>query len=126
MELNFEKGDGLIPVIIQDYETLKVLMLGFMNKEAFEKTLATGKVCFFSRTRNKLWIKGETSGHFLEVKEILVDCDKDTLLIKVKPHGPVCHEGYESCFYRKLNVFGDWEIIEERIFQPEEVYGKGS
>ncbi|MEZ0343454.1 MAG: phosphoribosyl-AMP cyclohydrolase [Caldimicrobium sp.] len=126
MKLNFEKGGGLIPVIVQDYETGKVLMLGFMNEEAYKKTLETGRVCFYSRTRNKLWIKGETSGHFLEVKEIYVDCDNDTLLIKVKPHGPVCHEGYESCFYRRLNSKGNWEIIEERQFQPEEVYGKSS
>ncbi|MGC9017901.1 MAG: phosphoribosyl-AMP cyclohydrolase [Caldimicrobium sp.] len=126
MELNFEKLGGLIPVIIQDFESGKVLMLGFMNEEALKKTLETGKVCFYSRTRNKLWIKGETSGHFLEVREILVDCDRDTLLIKVKPYGPVCHEGYESCFYRKLNSYGDLEIIEKRKFQPEEVYGEGS
>ncbi len=126
MKLNFEKGGGLIPVIVQDYETGKVLMLGFMNEEAYKKTLETGRVCFYSRTRNKLWIKGETSGHFLEVKEIYVDCDNDTLLVKVKPHGPVCHEGYESCFYRRLNSKGNWEIIEEKQFQPEEVYGKST
>lgn len=126
MKLNFEKGNGLIPAIIQDCDTGKVLMLGFMNEEAYKKTLEVGKVCFYSRTRDKLWIKGETSGHFLEVREIYVDCDGDTLLIKVKPHGPVCHEGYESCFYRKLKSKGDYEIIEERKFQPEEIYGKDS
>lgn len=124
MKLNFDKVGGLIPAIIQDYGTGKVLMLGFMNEEAFKKTLETGKVCFFSRSRNKLWVKGETSGHFLEVKEILVDCDRDTLLIKVRPHGPVCHEGYESCFYRRLGAEGEFEIVEERKFQPEEVYGR--
>lgn len=112
--LNFQKMGGLIPAIIQDFESGKVLMLGFMNEEAFRKTLETGKVCFYSRTRNKLWVKGETSGHFLEVKEILVDCDEDTLLIKVKPYGPVCHEGYESCFFRKLNNDLSFEIIEEK------------
>lgn len=124
--LNFEKACGLIPVVIQHKDTGKVLMVGFMNEEAFERTLETGKVVFFSRTRGKLWMKGETSGHYLEVSEILVDCDGDTLLIKVNPRGPVCHEGYESCFYRRLKPEGDLEIVEERLFKPEEVYGKGA
>ena len=120
MELNFDKLNGLIPAIIQDYETGKVLMLGFMNKEAWKKTVETGKVWFFSRTRNELWFKGETSGKYQTVKEILVDCDNDTLLIKVEQVGKAaCHEGYESCFYRKI----DGKIIGEKLFDPKEVYG---
>jgi phosphoribosyl-AMP cyclohydrolase len=126
VELNFEKGDGLLPAIIQDAKTGKVLMLGFMNKEALEQTLQTGKVHFYSRTRKKLWMKGETSGHVLEVLDIYIDCDADTLLIKVNPKGPVCHEGYLSCFYRTLRKDGELTIVEEKLFQPEEVYGKGA
>ncbi|MFN3505646.1 MAG: phosphoribosyl-AMP cyclohydrolase [Caldimicrobium sp.] len=123
-KLNFEKGQGLLPAIIQDYETGKVLMLGFMNEDALRKTLSTGKVHFYSRSRQKLWMKGETSGHVLLVKEIFMDCDGDTLLIKVEPKGPVCHEGYESCFYRKILETGDVEITERRLIDPEVVYGK--
>lgn len=91
-------ADGLLPVIIQDVTSLKVLMLGYMNREAFDKTVATGRVTFFSRTRGKLWTKGETSGNFLNVVEIYPDCDADTLLIKAHPVGPTCHRGTESCF----------------------------
>lgn len=98
MDLDFNKMDGLIPAIIQDNFTSKVLMLGFMNKEAYEKTVATGKVTFFSRTKNRLWTKGEESGNFLNVVSIKEDCDKDTLLIKVKPVGPVCHTGADTCW----------------------------
>lgn len=126
LPLNFEKGGGLLPVIIQDFHSGKVLMLGFMNQEALEKTYQTGKVFFYSRTRGKLWMKGETSGHTLEVREILVDCDLDTLLIKVESKGPVCHEGYLSCFYRKINEEGELEVIEKRLKDPEEIYGKGA
>ncbi|MCX8041523.1 MAG: phosphoribosyl-AMP cyclohydrolase [Thermodesulfobacteriaceae bacterium] len=125
MKLNFEKGDGLIPAIIQDSSTGKVLMLGFMNQEALEKTLETGLVHFYSRTKKRIWLKGETSQHFLVVKEILVDCDEDTLLLQVEPKGPVCHEGYFTCFYRVLKN-GKLEIIEKKLFKPGEVYGKGS
>jgi len=121
--LNFEKGGGLIPAIIQDFQTGKVLMLGFLNSEAWEKTLQTGLVHFYSRTRQKIWLKGETSKHYLVVKEIYVDCDEDTILFKVEPKGPVCHKGYESCFFRKL-VNNEFKIIEEKIYNPEEVYGK--
>lgn len=120
---NFEKGNGLVPAIVQDYQTGKVLMLGFLNKLAWEKTLETGLVHFYSRTRNKLWLKGETSGHYLVLKEVYVDCDEDTLLFKVEPKGPVCHEGYMSCFYRKLEN-DQLKIVEEKLYQPEEVYGK--
>jgi phosphoribosyl-ATP pyrophosphatase (EC 3.6.1.31)/phosphoribosyl-AMP cyclohydrolase (EC 3.5.4.19) len=98
MDLDFNKMDGLIPAIIQDNLTSKVLMLGFMNKEAYEKTAATGQVTFFSRTKNRLWTKGEESGNFLNVVSIKEDCDKDTLLIKVNPVGPVCHTGSDTCW----------------------------
>lgn len=98
MDLNFEKMNGLIPAIIQDNSTSKVLMLGFMNEEAYRKTVETGKVTFFSRTKNRLWTKGEESGNFLNVVSIKEDCDKDTLLIKVNPAGPVCHTGTDTCW----------------------------
>lgn len=91
-------ADGLLPVIVQDAVTLKVLMLGYMDREAFARSRATGRVCFFSRTRGTLWVKGETSGHFLDIVEMYPDCDADTLLIKAMPHGPTCHRGTESCF----------------------------
>ena len=98
MELDFEKMNGLIPAIIQDNYTQKVLMLGFMNKEAYEKTMGTGKVTFFSRTKNRLWTKGEESGNFLHVVSVKADCDNDTLLIMVHPEGPVCHKGTDTCW----------------------------
>ena len=98
MELDFNKQGGLIPAIIQDEKTCKVLMLGFMNEEAYLKTIESKKVTFFSRTRQRLWTKGETSGNFLHTCEILIDCDRDTLLIKVNPVGPVCHTGDDTCF----------------------------
>lgn len=101
MELNFDKMNGLIPAIIQDDCTHKVLMLGFMNKEAYEKTVETGKVTFFSRTKNRLWTKGEESGNFLNVVSMKEDCDKDTLLIMVNPVGPVCHAGTDTCWGEK-------------------------
>ena len=101
MELDFEKMNGLIPAIIQDNYTQKVLMLGFMNKEAYEKTMETGKVTFFSRTKNRLWTKGEESGNFLYVVSIASDCDNDTLLIKANPAGPVCHTGADTCWGEK-------------------------
>jgi phosphoribosyl-ATP pyrophosphohydrolase/phosphoribosyl-AMP cyclohydrolase len=98
---DFEKGNGLLPVIIQDFDTNKVLMLGYMNKEALQKTQAEGLVTFFSRSKNRLWTKGESSGNFLKVKQISIDCDQDTLLIKVAPQGPVCHTGTDTCFSEK-------------------------
>ena len=98
MELDFEKMNGLIPAIIQDNYTQKVLMLGFINKEAYEKTMETGKVTFFSRTKNRLWTKGEESGNFLHVVSVKADCDNDTLLIMVHPEGPVCHKGTDTCW----------------------------
>jgi len=104
MDINFEKMGGLVPAIVQDNVTRKVLMLGFMNKEAYDKTVETGKVTFWSRTRNCLWTKGETSGNFLNVKEILLDCDQDTLLIKARPEGPVCHTGADTCWNEQNSV----------------------
>jgi phosphoribosyl-ATP pyrophosphohydrolase/phosphoribosyl-AMP cyclohydrolase len=104
MDIDFEKMGGLVPAIVQDNVTRKVLMLGFMNKEAYDKTVETGKVTFWSRTRNCLWTKGETSGNFLNVKDILLDCDKDTLLIKARPEGPVCHTGADTCWNEQNSV----------------------
>jgi phosphoribosyl-ATP pyrophosphohydrolase/phosphoribosyl-AMP cyclohydrolase len=101
MELNFEKMNGLIPAIIQDDNTEKVLMLGFMNEDAYRKTQETGRVTFFSRTKNRLWTKGEESGNFLEVVSVHADCDNDTLLIRVHPAGPVCHKGTDTCWGEK-------------------------
>ena len=101
-EIDFEKMNGLIPAIVQDSQTNEVLMLGFMNKEAFEKTKELGKVTFWSRTRSKLWTKGETSGNFLVVKKMFLDCDNDTILIKAEPKGPTCHTGEKSCFFKEL------------------------
>ena len=99
--MDFDKMEGLVPAIIQDANSAKVLMLGFMNRDAYEKTLSEGRVTFYSRTKNRLWTKGEESGNFLDVKEIIGDCDDDTLLIKVHPHGPVCHTGKDTCFSEK-------------------------
>jgi phosphoribosyl-ATP pyrophosphohydrolase/phosphoribosyl-AMP cyclohydrolase len=98
MKIDFKKGDGLVPVIIQDSNTLQILMLGYMNEEALSKTQSEGKVTFFSRSKNRLWTKGEESGNFLFVKEIYADCDNDTILIKAEPAGPTCHTGSKSCF----------------------------
>ncbi len=123
MDLKFE--NGLVPAIIQDKRSGKVLMLGFMNQEAYERTLTSGYVTFFSRSRGKLWTKGETSGHKLRVGEIRVDCDQDALLIQAELTGPgCCHLGYKSCFFRKLTSKGE-EIILKREFDPAKVYGKG-
>ena len=125
MEIDFQKAGGLVPAIIQDQRTGDVLMLGFMNPEAFAQTKRTGEVVFFSRSRNKLWKKGETSGHVLKVLEIRVDCDADALLVHVDPRGPgVCHEGYRSCFFRELDPAGGARIIAERTFAPEKVYAE--
>ncbi|AIL45099.1 MULTISPECIES: bifunctional phosphoribosyl-AMP cyclohydrolase/phosphoribosyl-ATP diphosphatase HisIE [Elizabethkingia] len=119
MEIDFNKNkDGLVPVIIQNYLTEQVLMLGYMNPEAYNKTKEEGKVTFFSRSKNRLWTKGETSGNFLEVKDILLDCDQDTLLIKVKPNGPTCHTGSVSCFgnqSRKGFLYELQQVISDRI-----------
>ena len=125
MDLDFKKLDGLLPAVIQDAGTGEVLMLGFMNAEAYAATQSSGEVTFFSRSRNKLWRKGEQSGHVLRVREILVDCDVDSLLIRVDAVGPgVCHEGFRSCFFRQLSKDGEASVIAERVFDPNAVYGK--
>ncbi len=122
-KLDYTKLDGLITAVIQDWKTHRVLMVGFMNEEAFAKTLETGKCCFYSRTRSKLWLKGESSGHFLSVKEIRTDCDFDTLLIFAEAMGPgVCHEGYESCFAKQLNSDQEFVYVDQKSYNPEEVY----
>ena len=122
VEIDFEKGEGLVPVIVQDHETGDVLMLAYMNQRAWLKTLETGKATYWSRSRNELWVKGETSGHVQIVKEILVDCDADTLLLKVQQvGGAACHTGYRSCFYTRV-IEGGKEIIGEPVFKPEDVY----
>jgi len=122
IELDFNKMGGLAPAIVQDNETGEVLMLAFMNKEAWEATLKTGKATYYSRSRNQLWVKGETSGHVQLVKEIRVDCDDDTVVLKVEQlGGAACHKGYKSCFYRKVE--NDTLIITEKpVFDPKEVY----
>ena len=102
LKLDFDKMGGLVPVVVQDHLSKEVLMLGFMNEAAWEKTWQTGLVTFWSRTRERLWTKGETSGHTLEVRRILVDCDDDALLIEAKPNGPTCHTGERTCFYREV------------------------
>ncbi len=119
-QINFEKLDGLIPVCIQDSQTLEVLMIGFMNKQALEITIETGKVTFWSRTKNRLWLKGETSGNYLELLDIYLDCDDDALLISVRPIGPTCHKGYRSCFgdqkSHSLSIFNELiNTIEDRF-----------
>ncbi|MDK2977485.1 MAG: phosphoribosyl-AMP cyclohydrolase / phosphoribosyl-ATP pyrophosphohydrolase [Bacteroidales bacterium] len=124
--LNFDKLNGLIPAIIQDYNTKEVLMLGFMNQEAYEKTMEKQMVTFYSRTRKQLWTKGETSGNYLQVKEIIPDCDNDTLLILANPVGPVCHTGSKTCFGERNPKF-DLNYLQEIIDQrrdemPEESY----
>jgi phosphoribosyl-AMP cyclohydrolase len=121
--LNFDKQNGLIAAIVQDAKTKRVLMIGYMNREAFDKTLATRRVTFFSRSRQKLWTKGESSGHFLLLQSISTDCDGDALLVQAEPLGPgVCHNGYESCFYRSFEN-GNWVESEPRVYDSEAVYG---
>jgi phosphoribosyl-AMP cyclohydrolase len=122
MNLDFGKLDGLVATVVQDLKTGRVLMVGFMNEEAWRKTVETGFVTFYSRSRNKLWMKGESSGHKLLVKQIFTDCDHDAVLIKVDAIGPgVCHEGYESCFFRRLDG-AEWKVSEERAYDPSVVY----
>ena len=122
MELDYTKINGMVAAVIQDWKSGRVLMVGFMNEEAFQKTVETGCAVFYSRSRNKLWLKGETSGHKLLVKEISTDCDKDAVLLKVEAVGPgVCHEGYESCFFRTLKN-GEWQVTEKQTYDPKAVY----
>ena len=102
IRVDFEKGNGLVPAVVQDVDSGEVLMLGYMNQESLEKTIKTGLVTYWSRSRNELWTKGETSGHYQHVQEIRIDCDEDTLLLKVRQDGAACHTGHRSCFYRLL------------------------
>jgi phosphoribosyl-AMP cyclohydrolase len=122
IEPNFDRLGGLVPVVVQDYTSGEVLMLAFMNRRAWEETLRSRLATYWSRSRNELWVKGETSGNLQEVKEIYVDCDEDTVLLKVlQQGGGACHTGHRSCFYRRLE--GDeLKEVDERIFDPEEVY----
>ena len=123
MNLDFEKSDGLITAVIQDHASGRVLMVGYMNKEAFRKTVDTGFATFWSRSRRKLWLKGESSGHRLAVKEISTDCDRDAVLVKVEALGPgVCHEGYQSCFFRRLED-KQWIVSEPQTYDPNAIYG---
>jgi len=121
-ELDFKKGNGLIPAIVQEYKTGVVLMLAYMNEQSIEETLKTAKATYYSRSRNTLWKKGETSGHVQHVKEIRVDCDNDTILLKVEQSGgAACHKGYESCFFSKVEN-NELKIVESKIFDPKKVY----
>lgn len=120
--LDFEKTGGLIPAIAQDYKTGEVLMLAYMNRQSFDETLKSGYATYYSRSRSELWKKGETSGHMQQVKEIRVDCDKDTVLLKVdQVGGAACHKGYKSCFFSKIEK-NELKIVETKIFDPEKVY----
>ena len=124
VKLDFEKQGGLVPAIVQDADDGTVLMVAYMNEASFKHTLDTGKATYWSRSRNELWIKGESSGNAQEVVEVLVDCDEDTVLLKVRQGGgAACHVGYRSCFYRTVRD-GELEINAERVFDPDEVYKK--
>jgi phosphoribosyl-AMP cyclohydrolase len=116
-------ANGLIPAIIQDHQTGQVLMMAWMNRESLGKTVESGKTHFFSRSRNKLWLKGESSGHVQTVKSISIDCDQDVLLVKVEQAGAACHEGYRTCFFREYQPGADWKVVGERLFDPKKVYG---
>ena len=124
IQLNFNKTGGLVPAIVQDNETGEILMLAYMNQDAFNATLSTGKATYYSRSRQTLWVKGETSGNVQLVKEIRIDCDDDTVLIKVEQlGGAACHTGHRSCFYKKVEN-GTIRIVGEPVFDPKEVYDK--
>ena len=124
IQIDFNKTGGLVPAIVQDHATGEVLMLAYMNQEAFEATLATGKATYFSRSRQELWMKGKTSGNVQNIREIWIDCDNDTVLLKVdQVGGAACHKGFKSCFYKKIKE-GRVEIIGKPVFDPEEVYSK--
>ena len=123
--IDFQKAGGLVSAIAQDYQTGEVLMIAWMTQEAFEETLRTGRAVYFSRSRNRLWRKGEESGNVQEVKEVFVDCDADAVLLKVNQiGGAACHEGYKSCFFRRLEKDGRHTVIGERVFDPKQVYKK--
>ena len=118
-------GNGLIPAVIVDWQSKAVLMVAYMNETALVETVRTGKTHFWSRSRQKYWMKGESSGHTQDVKGVYTDCDKDTVVVEVLQHGAACHEGYLSCFYRRLNEQGEWDVVAEKIFDPDKVYGQG-
>jgi phosphoribosyl-AMP cyclohydrolase len=125
IELDFTKGDGLLPAIAQDFNSGKILMLAYINKASWEKTLETGDAHYWSRSRQELWHKGGTSGHVQKVKEIYADCDNDTVVFKVEQiGGAACHTGYETCFHKKVDRDGSVTIVGEKIFDPEKVYKK--
>jgi phosphoribosyl-AMP cyclohydrolase len=124
--IDFDKLGGMVPVIAQDDTTGDVLMMAYMNREAFDETLRTGRVCYFSRSRNRLWRKGEESGNVQELRGVYLDCDADTLLVKVHQiGGAACHEGYRSCFFRRVEDH-ELKVIAQRVFDPNEVYNKKS
>ncbi len=124
MTPDFEKANGLLPAIAQDADTGRVLMLAWMNRDAYEETLRTGRACYYSRSRGKLWRKGEESGHVQEVRGVYVDCDADTILLRVhQVGGAACHEGYASCFFREVTPEG-LKVTDERVFDPKAVYRK--
>jgi phosphoribosyl-AMP cyclohydrolase len=124
MNIDFDKAGGLVAAIAQDHRTGEVLMIAWMNREAFDETVRTGRAVYFSRSRGKLWRKGEESGNVQEVKEIYIDCDADAILLKVNQiGGAACHEGYKSCFFRKLDA-GELKTVAERVFDPQAVYKK--
>jgi len=118
---NFQTPDGLVTAVVQDATTGRVLMLAHMNREAWEETVATGRACYFSRSRGRLWRKGEESGHVQHVREAYVDCDGDAVLLKVDQSGAACHEGFESCFFRR-RTDGGWEVIGEPLVNPQDIY----
>jgi len=121
---DFRKGDGLLPAIAQDSDTGEVLMMAYMNEESYQETIETGRAVYFSRSRSKLWRKGEESGHVQQVQAIYLDCDLDTILLKVQQLGDAaCHKGYRSCFYRQVTPSG-LEIVGQRVFNPDDVYKK--
>jgi len=125
IELNFSKGNGLLPAIVQDHDSGKILMLAYINKSSWEKTFETGEAHYWSRSRQELWHKGGTSGHVQKIKEIYMDCDQDTVLFKVEQvGGAACHTGYESCFYQKVDINGEVTVVGEKIFDPRKVYKK--
>ena len=128
-QLNYRlsiNGEDLIIAVVQDFETSEVLMVAYMNEEALKRTIQTGLAHYWSTSRNKLWLKGESSGHMQKVQEIFTDCDEDAVMLKVKQEGAACHKGYYSCFYRKLSKEDEYKlkIIRKKIFQPENVYGE--
>jgi phosphoribosyl-AMP cyclohydrolase len=121
--LDFSKGEGLLPAVVQDCHTQRVLMLAYVNKASWEKSLETGEAHYWSRSRKEIWHKGETSGHVQKIREILVDCDNDTVLFKVEQiGGAACHTGYESCFHKRIDPMGNVSIVGTRVFDPEKVY----